>query len=84
MSWNGEDRFSFCCLFPKWDSTVKLTALHSDYRGAVAAGMHALLLRRPGPEGEGAHRDKGEDLSGVQVISNLGEVTRWVMQYSRQ
>jgi len=52
--------------------------LDCDYHGARAAGMHALLLRRPGLEGEGERREEGEDLTGVEVINGLGRVIEWV------
>lgn len=40
--------------------------------------MEALLLRRPGPEGEGEMREEGEDLSQVKVIPDLLHVVQWV------
>jgi hypothetical protein len=40
--------------------------------------MHALLLRRPGPEGEGERKEEGEDLTGVEVINGLRRVIEWV------
>jgi len=52
--------------------------LDCDYHGARAAGMHALLLRRPGPEGEGERREEGEDLTGVEVVNGLWRVIEWV------
>ncbi|KIJ67892.1 hypothetical protein HYDPIDRAFT_126360 [Hydnomerulius pinastri MD-312] len=52
--------------------------LHCDYHGAQAAGMHALLLRRAGPEGEGEHKEKDEDLRDVKVVPNLWGVINWV------
>jgi len=54
--------------------------LESDYHGARAAGMHALLLRRAGPEGDGEHKEEGENLQGVQVVSDLWGVVKWVEQ----
>lgn len=50
----------------------------SDYHGARAAGIHALLLRRPGPEGEGERKEEGEDLAGVEVVNGLQDVVQWV------
>ncbi|KAG2146485.1 HAD-like domain-containing protein [Suillus bovinus] len=52
--------------------------LESDYRGARAAGMHALLLRRAGPEGDGERKEEGENLQGVQVVNDLWGVVKWV------
>ena len=46
----------------------------SDYNGATNAGLEALLLRRPGPEGEEAHKEEGEDLTGVRTIASLSEI----------
>jgi len=40
--------------------------------------MHALLLRRPGIEGEGERKEEGEDLTGVGVINGLHSVIEWV------
>lgn len=40
--------------------------------------MHALLLRRPGVEGEEAAKELGEDLDGVEVVGGLDEVVAWV------
>ncbi|KAG0706103.1 HAD-like domain-containing protein [Suillus ampliporus] len=52
--------------------------LESDYHGARAAGMHALLLRRPGSKGDGEHKKEGENLRGVQVVNDLWGVLKWV------
>lgn len=54
--------------------------LESDYRGARAAGMHALLLRRAGPEGDGERKEEGENLEGVQVVNDLWGMVKWVEQ----
>ena len=51
---------------------------NSDYEGARNAGMHALLLRRSGPEGEHAHMDVNELLDGVDVVKGLNEILRLV------
>ncbi len=40
--------------------------------------MHALLLRRLGPEGEHAHKDVNELLDGVDVIKGLNEILQLV------
>lgn len=50
----------------------------SDYHGAQAAGMHALLLRRPGREGKGEHKEEGEVLTNVEVVNGLQDVVHWV------
>ncbi|KAH9847634.1 HAD hydrolase subfamily IA REG-2-like protein [Lenzites betulinus] len=54
--------------------------LECDYRGAIASGLHALLIRRPGPDGEEEHKEAGEDLTGVQVITGLSSVVDWVQK----
>ncbi|KIK67324.1 hypothetical protein GYMLUDRAFT_217502 [Collybiopsis luxurians FD-317 M1] len=51
--------------------------LEADYWGAVRAGMGALLLRRPGPNGEQAHIEDKEDLANVKVIAELGEILQY-------
>ncbi|KAF6760254.1 HAD-like domain-containing protein [Ephemerocybe angulata] len=48
--------------------------LECDFHGATQAGFHAVLLRRPGPEGEQAHKEEGEELKSVRVIQGLQEV----------
>ena len=48
--------------------------VHSDYFGATSAGLRALLLRRPGPEGEGEHKEPGEDLTNVVTVASLDQV----------
>ena len=53
-------------------------SLRSDYYGAVGAGFHACLIRRPGPEGEQEAKEPGENLEGVRVIQSLEEVLRLV------
>lgn len=40
--------------------------------------MHALLLRRPGPEGEGERKEDDEDLTGIEAINGLWRVIEWV------
>lgn len=55
-------------------------SLPSDYHGARAAGMHALLIRRHGSDGEGEHREEGEDLRDVSTVPNLLAVLDWVKQ----
>jgi hypothetical protein len=46
--------------------------------------MHALLLRRPGPEGEEARKEADEDLRGVEVVQGLDEVVEWVKRKNAQ
>ncbi|PFH51562.1 hypothetical protein AMATHDRAFT_142395 [Amanita thiersii Skay4041] len=57
--------------------------LIGDYQGATSAGMHALLLRRLGPEGEQAHKETDESLSNVHVINGLSEVVNFVRHQNR-
>jgi len=52
--------------------------LESDYNGAVAARMNALLLRRPGPDGQQAHRHPQGQVDAVQTVKDLGEVIHWM------
>lgn len=52
--------------------------LAADIRGAQSAGWQALLIRRPGPDGEGEAKEMNEDLNGVDVISGLSAVVDWV------
>jgi len=51
-----------------------------DYKGAVDAGMNALLLRRSGAEGEQAHKEDDELLDTVEVVEKLSEVVEWVRE----
>jgi len=45
--------------------------------------MQALLLRRPGLDGEPAHRDLPEVIGhSVDVVANLQEVTSWVEEHN--
>ncbi|KAF8633393.1 hypothetical protein AX17_004564 [Amanita inopinata Kibby_2008] len=54
-----------------------------DYEGAKRAGMQALLLRRPGSEGDQAHKDENESLQGVGVVRGLDEVIWRVRECNR-
>jgi len=49
-----------------------------DYNGAVAAGMKALLLRRPGLDGGQAHKHPQDQADAVQTVKDLGEVIHWM------
>jgi len=51
-----------------------------DYVGASNVGIKALLVRRPGVEGEGEHKEPGEDLTGVSVVRDLSEVVDEVLK----
>jgi len=51
-----------------------------DYVGASNVGIRALLVRRPGVEGEGEHKEAGEDLTGVSVVRGLSEVVDEVLK----
>ncbi|KAK7687114.1 hypothetical protein QCA50_009616 [Cerrena zonata] len=48
--------------------------LKADYHGAQKAGLRALLIRRPGPDGEGEHKEADEDLNNVDVVTSLVDV----------
>jgi len=52
--------------------------LPADYYGAKESGLDALLVRRPGADGEGEAKEADEDLSGVAVVSGLAQVVDWV------
>jgi len=52
--------------------------LKSDFYGARDSGLSALLIRRPGPEGEGEAKDEDEDLKGLEVVPSLLGVVDWV------
>jgi len=53
--------------------------LESDYNGALAAGMKALLLQRSGLDGEQAHKRPGQEtITAVRTVKDLGEVIHWV------
>ncbi|EPQ57694.1 hypothetical protein GLOTRDRAFT_38464 [Gloeophyllum trabeum ATCC 11539] len=54
--------------------------LDGDYYGASKAGLQALLVRRPGPEGDDERKEEGENLCGVTVVHSLLEVADWVQQ----
>lgn len=56
----------------------------SDYHGAQASGLRALLLRRPGLEGEEERKERDEDLTSVQVVPNLARVVEWAVQRAGQ
>ena len=51
-----------------------------DYVGASNIGIRALLVRRPGVEGDGEHKEAGEDLTGVSVVHSLSEVVDEVLK----
>ncbi|KAF9012411.1 HAD-like domain-containing protein [Cyathus striatus] len=54
--------------------------LKCDYKGALDAGMNALLLRRLGQYGEQAHKEPDENLKDVTVISDLSSVIAFTKQ----
>jgi len=60
--------------------------LESDYYGAKAAGMHALLLRRVSDDSEpGVHQTESEEaLQGVEVVRSVRSVLRWVRERNNQ
>ena len=78
----------FSVYVPPIESTPPLTRgigvyglrVSRDYLGASNVGIRALLVRRPGKEGEGEHKDPGEDLTGVSVVHSLSEVVDQVLR----
>jgi len=42
--------------------------------------MKALLLRRPGADGDQEHKDEGEDLQGVNVVNSLDAIIPWLQE----
>ena len=54
--------------------------VNRDYLGASNVGIRALLVRRPGAEGEGEQKEPGEDLTGVSVVRGLSEVVDEVLK----
>jgi len=77
----GGDYWLSYCLF-----SIYVPPTHStpnddrDYVGASNIGIKALLVRRPGAEGDGEHKEPGEDLSGVSVVHSLSEVVEEVLK----
>ncbi len=55
----------------------------SDYRGALGSGWQALLVRREGADGEGEHKEVGEDLKDVNIIRRLEEVVEFIEESRR-
>ena len=58
--------------------TRDLIAVYSDYFGAKQCGLGSLLIRRLGQEGEAEAKDDGEDLTGIEVVSDLQGVIEWI------
>ncbi|CDO69290.1 hypothetical protein BN946_scf184976.g9 [Trametes cinnabarina] len=54
--------------------------LDCDYHGAKECGLEALLVRRPGPEGEEERKEPDEDLTNVNVVPHVSTVIEWVQQ----
>ncbi|KAH8079446.1 HAD hydrolase subfamily IA REG-2-like protein [Cristinia sonorae] len=52
--------------------------LEADYFGAMNSGLRSLLIRRPGPEGEGEAKEVGENLAGLRMVEGLQQVVDWV------
>ena len=50
----------------------------------MACGLQALLVRRPGPEGDEERKDTGEGLDGVQAVPGLSRVVEWVQERAAQ
>jgi hypothetical protein len=58
-----------------------VTWRRSDYVGADNAGLHALLLRRTGPDEESWRKDAEMDsrtIKSVKVVKDLYGVSTWV------
>jgi len=55
----------------------RIAPFSSDYKGALDAGMHALLLRRP-DSGVDGNTNQVEQLTNVRVIKSLWDVVEWV------
>ncbi len=59
-----------------------LKCRHSDYLGAENAGLHALLLRRPGLKGdqerETAEVDLRTTIKSRDIVNDLYGVVAWV------
>lgn len=58
--------------------------IHDDYWSSWYAGYHPLLLRRPGADGAGERKERGEDTSTIRVVSGLDKVVRWVFRRNGQ
>ncbi|KAI0645440.1 HAD hydrolase subfamily IA REG-2-like protein [Trametes meyenii] len=58
--------------------------LDCDYHGAKASGLEALLIRRPGPEGDEERKEPGEDLTDVTVVPSLARVVDWVQRQNQR
>ncbi|KAF9465007.1 HAD-like domain-containing protein [Collybia nuda] len=55
----------------------------SDYHGALTAGMRALLLTRPGPDGERAHKTPvTSEGTPADVVEDLESVIQWVKDHN--
>lgn len=55
----------------------------SDYNGAKHAGVHALLVRRPGSDGKGEWKEPDENLTDVEIVKHLSEVVAWIAGTNR-
>lgn len=66
------------CLLRLGSFSSLIVTIKSDYHGARAAGMRALLIRRPSPDGDQEHKEADEDLRHVRVVSGLHDVVDWV------
>lgn len=53
-----------------------------DYHGSLRAGLHALLIRRPGEFSDGATRTKTECLDGVNVVESLDDAVAFVQRWN--
>ena len=55
-----------------------------DYFGVRDSGLAALLLRRPGPDGENEMKEEDEELAGVDVVPSLLDVVEWVKKQNAE
>jgi len=72
MSLFGE--FLLYPLCPDLFESCDVPLASSDYHGARAAGLRALLVRRPGLLGAEERKKEHEDLNDIQVIHSLAEL----------
>ncbi|KAI0268663.1 HAD-like domain-containing protein [Gloeopeniophorella convolvens] len=59
--------------------------LKEDFLGANNAGLHALLLRRLGLDGDGGRKETDEDLRsvrGLEVITGLDGAVEWIRAHN--
>ncbi|KAH9929308.1 HAD hydrolase subfamily IA REG-2-like protein [Amylocystis lapponica] len=52
--------------------------IKGDYFGAKDSGLNALLVRRPGADGESEMKEPDEDLTTIDTVPSLLHVVEWV------